>query len=141
MSIFNDHRRCLEALDSDDDDARKLVRENLATIKMTIGKHKGKTFQNIFLNQTNYVWWVCNLSTSKSPTLLLFKRYCDGKNPQNKEIKPIMKLYQERNYKIPENKYMRHVSRTEAFCRFCDSTVDVKEKLDANVCSVCDMVI
>ena len=57
MSMFNDHRRCLEILDGDDEEKRKLVQDNLKDFEMTFGKHKGKSFRHIFTSDTKYVWW------------------------------------------------------------------------------------
>ena len=35
MSIFNDHRRCLDLLDGDDEEKRQLVKDNIKNIKIT----------------------------------------------------------------------------------------------------------
>ena len=140
MSIFNDHRRCLELLDGDDEDKRKLVQENIKNIKMSFGKHKGQTFRDIFVGDSKWVWWACNKATSDSPTMKLFKRYCDSNKPQ-KTIKPIMKIYLEKQYKIPERQHMRLTACKEMYCRLCDFRVEVKETFTGDECSVCGFAL
>ncbi len=137
MSIFNDHRRCLELLDGDDDEKRKLVQDNIKNIKMTFGKHKGKSFRDIFFCDSKWVWWACNKASPESPTIKLFKRYCDLNKVQGKSIKPIMKIYVEKNYVIPERVQFRRTQTREMFCRLCDYQVEVKETLRGDECSVC----
>lgn len=140
MSIFNDHRRCLEILDSDDTDKRKLVENNIANIKMTFGKHKGKTFRDIFFTDAKYVWWVNNKASLDTSTLKLFKKYCDSNKTDSKTIKPILKVYTEKGYKIPpvnNTRVYKQYKQREAFCRLCDYIVDVKETFSGDECSVC----
>ena len=137
MSVLHDHARCLEILHGEDNDARKFVEENLKHVKMTLGKHKGKVFQTIFLNDARYVWWVCNMANSKTPTLLLFKHYCQSNRVETKNIKQVFKIYHDRDFKQPPKTYMRHVERRSAFCRLCDAEVDVNEKFTGDECSVC----
>lgn len=140
MSILNDHRRCLELLDSGDADKQKLVRENLQSFKMTFGKHKGKSFRDIFFNDNKYVWWVCNKASQDSPTIKLFQRYCQANKP-DKSFKSIMKVYTDRKYKIPEYSHMRVCEQRQAMCHHCDHYVDVKETLQGDECAVCGFSI
>ena len=140
MSIFSDHTRCLDILTSDDpdaEDARKLVKDGLKNVKMTLGKHRGKTFFDIFVNQKGYVWWLTNQAKSKNPTILLFKKYCEMNGVSDKSLKPIIDVYTRNDFKIPESAYMKFVERREAFCRLCDAMVAVKEKIRGSECSVC----
>ena len=135
MSIFNDHRRCLEILDGEDEEKRKLVQDNMKNIKMTFGKHKGKSFRDIFVCDTKWVWWACNKSP-ESPTIKLFKIYCDS-NKVEKSIKNIMKIYVDKKYVIPERVQFRRTQSREMFCRLCDYRVEVKETITGDECSVC----
>lgn len=135
MSIFNDHRRCLELLDSEDD-KRKLVSENMRTCTMTFGKHKGKYFKDIFVNDQKYVWWVCNKASLNSPTIKLFKRYCEKNKTDAKSVKPVMNFYVKNNYEIPERVQMRAYDQVSR-CRHCEEYVNVKETIHGHECSVC----
>ena len=137
MSIFNDHRRCLELLDGEDEDKRKLVQENIKNLKMTFGKHNGKSFREIFFGDNKWVWWACNKSTSDSATMKLFKRYCDSNKIEGKTIKPIMKIYAQKQYKIPDMDHFRRTVSREMYCRLCEYHVEVKETFTGEECSVC----
>lgn len=141
MSLFNDHRRCLEILDGDDEDKRRLVHENIKNIKMTFGKHKGKTFRDILVHDTKWVWWACNMASSQSATLKLFKRYCDSNKIDGKGIKPIMKIYIDKGYKLPEKEHFRRTEPREMYCRFCDFHTEIKESFSGDECSVCGLAL
>ena len=124
-------------LDSDDESKRKLAVENIKNCALTFGKHKGKTFLYIFLNEKNYAWWLCNKAKPGSPTVDLFKRYFDM-NSDHDKAEPLKRGYVEKGFVMPPKKYMRLAESREAFCRFCDGQVEVKETFQGDQCMVCD---
>jgi len=142
MSLFNDHRRCLEILCGDDDEeSRKLIEENLKNFKITFGKHRGETFKAVVLNHPTYVWWVCNKAKLSSPSMALFKKYCDMNPNEKKGIRSIMKVYTDKGFKNPPKEFLKHVDAREMFCRLCNSKVTVKETFHGDACSVCGQAL
>ncbi len=141
MSICNDHGRCLDLLRSDDEAKIKLVKDNLARCKMNFGKHKGRTFQEIFVSDSRYTWWVCNKADKKGSSFQLFKEYCQSLQGE-KGIKPILQVYSKKEYKQPPairtcKSAMRTCEPIERFCRLCGDYVSAKETFHGEECSVC----
>lgn len=122
---------------------------------MTFGKHKGKTFHYIFQNEPGFVWWVYNKASVKSPTMALFENYCRRMNSGDsvklsERKRPGKHLHfssQKKNkdsfLRIPDRGFgfMKECKLKDVYCRFCDSTVEVKETFSCDECYVCGFPI
>ena len=139
MSILNDPKRCLDIVQSDDVEKRKLIYTLLPDMRMSFGKHKNKSFKNVWAVDPKWSKWACDNLASKSNVICLFKKYIE---PFQKPVLPVyVKRVRPTESSIRDimtrSKYMRYEDRKEVYCNQCESLVEVKETFSCDVCSVC----
>lgn len=61
------------------DFARRLVRDKNGEICFNFGKHKGKTVTSVFINEPQYLDWICNSDFSRDTKKIVTQIYNDMK--------------------------------------------------------------
>lgn len=67
------------------DFARRLVRDKNGNICFNFGKHKGKTVSSVFINEPQYLDWICSSDFSRDTKKIVTKIYNDMKLTQFKK--------------------------------------------------------